>query len=93
MLNVNDTHKNVSITAKMIDKSYKIQLQESEELIDKTKPQNPQLYIKFNDLCYSATCHDGKSKFIFISVTLILRYQYHGTCLYNSSSLSVSVKR
>ncbi|KYN21283.1 ATP-binding cassette sub-family G member 4 [Trachymyrmex cornetzi] len=60
MLEMNDKNN----AAKMLKGDCKIHVQESEKLLEPVKSWNSQIYIEFNDLCYSVCCN-LKGKLIF----------------------------
>ncbi|XP_011054838.1 PREDICTED: ATP-binding cassette sub-family G member 4-like [Acromyrmex echinatior] len=66
MLEVNDKIN----AAKMLKSDCKIHMQESEILLEPVKSWNSQIYIEFNDLCYSVYCNlKGTEKIILHNVT------------------------
>ncbi|KAG5340178.1 ABCG4 protein, partial [Acromyrmex heyeri] len=62
MLNVNDEND----AARMLNSDCKIHVQESEKLLELEKLRNSQMYIEFNDLCYSV--HRNRKGKMFFSV-------------------------
>ncbi|XP_018361257.1 PREDICTED: ATP-binding cassette sub-family G member 4-like isoform X2 [Trachymyrmex cornetzi] len=66
MLEMNDKNN----AAKMLKGDCKIHVQESEKLLEPVKSWNSQIYIEFNDLCYSVCCNlKGTEKMILHNVT------------------------
>ncbi|KAG5306219.1 ABCG4 protein, partial [Acromyrmex insinuator] len=62
MLKVNDKND----AARMLNSDCKIHVQESEKLLELEKLRNSQMYIEFNDLCYSV--HRNRKGKMFFSV-------------------------
>ncbi|XP_018045742.1 PREDICTED: ATP-binding cassette sub-family G member 1-like [Atta colombica] len=66
MLEMNDKNN----AAKMLKSDCEIHMQESEILLEPVKSWNSQMYIEFNDLCYSVPCNlKGTKKIILHNVT------------------------
>ena len=66
MLEENDEND----AAKMLNSDCKIYVQESEKLQELEKLRNSQMYIEFDDLCYSVN-RNRKGKFISSSYILV----------------------
>ncbi|XP_012064564.1 PREDICTED: ATP-binding cassette sub-family G member 4-like [Atta cephalotes] len=66
MLEMNDKNN----AAKILKSDCEIHMQESEILLEPVKSWNSQMYIEFNDLCYSVPCNlKGTKKIILHNVT------------------------
>ncbi|KYN29408.1 ATP-binding cassette sub-family G member 4 [Trachymyrmex cornetzi] len=63
MLEVNDEND----AARMLNSDCKIHVQESEKLLELEKLRNSQMYIEFDDLCYSVH-HNRKGKLIILHI-------------------------
>ena len=58
--------------AKMLKSDCEIHMQESEILLEPVKSWNSQMYIEFNDLCYSVPCNLKGKLIFYISIFLYI---------------------